>query len=96
MLNRGCDHHVPAKAAVSVVVHPGRLRQEMVRRGWAASDLARASRLSEATVSAALAGRPIAAKSLMLMAEALERAPANNVVDSLIMANRTDTDIDFP
>ena len=78
---------------MSVVVHPGRLRQEMVRRGWAACDLARASRLSEATVSAALAGRPIAARSLMLMAEALRRAPANHVVDSLLMIDRPDMDL---
>jgi transcriptional regulator with XRE-family HTH domain len=90
MLNRGRNHRVPGAAAMSVVVHPGRLRQEMVRRGWAGSDLARASRLSEATVSAALAGRPIAARSLMLMAEAFRRAPANDVVDSLIMLDRPD------
>jgi len=50
---------------VSVVVHAGRLRFEMVRRGWSVSDLARESRLSAATISAALAGRPMAAKSLI-------------------------------
>lgn len=70
---------------VSVVVHPGRLRHEMVRRAWAATDLARESRLSQATVSAALAGRPIAEKSLELIADALSRVPAKDVIDSLIM-----------
>ncbi len=70
---------------MSVVVHPGRLRQEMTRRGWNASDLARESHLSQATISAALAGRSIAAGSLALIARALSRVPANGVIDSLIM-----------
>ena len=35
---------------MSVVVHPGRLRQEMARRGWSGRDLAREARLSEATI----------------------------------------------
>ena len=70
---------------MSVVVHPGRLRQEMVRRGWAATDLARESRLSNATVSAALAGRPVAERSLTLIAKALARTPVLDVVDTLIM-----------
>jgi len=84
---RGIDH--PGDE-MSVVVHPGRLRQEMARRGWDATDLARESRLSQATVSAALAGRPIAAKSLGLMAKALLRVPANEVIDSLMMLDSSD------
>jgi lambda repressor-like predicted transcriptional regulator len=72
---------------MSVIVHPGRLHFEMARRGWAAVDLAREARLSEATISTALAGRPIAEKSLALIAHALERTPANRVVDSLIMSD---------
>jgi len=78
---------------MSVVVHPGRLRQEMVRRGWAASDLARAARLSEATVSATLAGRPIAAKSLALMGQALSKTPTIGIVDSLIMSDPRDVEL---
>ncbi len=77
---------------MSVVVHPGRLRQEMSRRGWAAADLAREARISQATVSAAVNGRPIAATSLGLIAQALSRVPANDVIDSLIMSDR---DVDF-
>jgi transcriptional regulator with XRE-family HTH domain len=72
---------------VSVSVHPGRLRFEIVRRGWSASDLARESRLSAATISAALAGRPIAAKSLDLIAEAFTRVPARQAIDGLIMGD---------
>ena len=48
-------------------------------------DLARESRLSQATVSAALSGRPIAEKSLNLIAQAFSRVPAKDVIDSLIM-----------
>ena len=70
---------------MSVVVHPGRLRQEMARRGWDARALAREARLSEATVSTALAGRPIAAKSLALIAQALLRAPTLDVIDNLLL-----------
>jgi len=79
---------------MSVVVHPGRLRQEMARRGWAASDLARESRLSQATISGALAGRPVAAKSLSLIAKALSQAPVLDVVDLLIMGERVDVGLD--
>lgn len=72
---------------MSVVVHPGRLRQELARRGWAARDLAREARLSEATVSAALAGKPIAARSVALIAEALARVPTLPAVDALLMTD---------
>ena len=74
-------------AAMSVVIHPGRLRQEMTRRGWAATDLARESRLSPATISTALAGKPIAARSLGLIAMALGRVPALGAVDALIVSD---------
>jgi lambda repressor-like predicted transcriptional regulator len=59
----------------------------MARRGWAACDLAREARLSEATVSTALAGRPIAARSVGLIAEALTRVPVLPALDSLLMAD---------
>jgi lambda repressor-like predicted transcriptional regulator len=78
---------------VSVVIHPGRLRQEMARRGWAATDLARESRLSEATISTALAGRPIAEKSLALIGGALQRTPTIPAVDALIMRDASEPDL---
>ena len=81
---------VLADAAMSVVVRPGHLRQEMIRRGWAATDLARESRLSQATISAALAGRPIAERSLALIAKALSRASVLDVVDSLVLQDGPD------
>jgi len=62
----------------------------MIRRGWAATDLARESRLSQATISAALAGRPIAERSLALIAKALSRASVLDVVDSLVLQDGPD------
>jgi lambda repressor-like predicted transcriptional regulator len=85
------DRRALRGVGMSVVVHPGRLRQELARRGWAARDLAREARLSEATVSTALAGRPIAARSLALITEALVRAPILPAVDGLLMIARTST-----
>ena len=79
---------------MSIVIHPGRLRQEMSRRGWAAVDLAREARLSQATVSTALHGKPIAEKSFALMAKALSRTPVLDVADSLIMRNVSDMTLD--
>jgi len=55
----------------------------MARRGWVSIDLAREARLSPATVSTALSGKPISARSLALMAAALMRAPTIDIIDSL-------------
>lgn len=77
---------------MSIEVHRENLRLEMVRRGWSARDLARESRLSEATISSALSGRPISPSSLALIAKALSRAPAIEIVDSLIMVQRPQLD----
>lgn len=70
---------------MSVSVHPERLRQEIARRGWSPVDLARAARLSPATISAALGGRPIAASSLSLIAKALAERPTVDVIDRLLV-----------
>ena len=74
-------------------MHPGKLRRELTRRAWSASDLAREARLSNATVSAALSGRPIAAKSLELIAQALVRAPALDIIDALIPSETPDVEL---
>jgi lambda repressor-like predicted transcriptional regulator len=66
---------------MGVVVQPARLRIELARRGWSAADLARQSGVSAATITAALAGRGIAAKSLGLIAAALSRVPPNSTID---------------
>ena len=69
---------------MSVAVDSTRLRHELIRRGWSASDLARLAGLSPATVSAALAGRRVATRSLACIAHALCQAPVIDLVDALI------------
>ena len=76
---------------MGVVIHPGRLRLELARRGWSASDLAREAGISPPTISAALAGRPIAARSLGLIAECLQRVAPSPAVDGLILGERDRT-----
>jgi len=75
---------------MSVTVHPGRLRSELARRGWAAADLARNAGVSAPTVSAALAGRAISAQSLQKLAIALTAAPCLDVIDKLILTSPDD------
>jgi transcriptional regulator with XRE-family HTH domain len=65
-------------------VDPERLRHELAIRGLDAIDLARTAHLSPATVSAALAGRPISASSLRLMAAALQATPVDEFIDRLL------------
>jgi transcriptional regulator with XRE-family HTH domain len=68
-----------------VHVDPGRLRHELARRGLSATHLAREAGLSTPTITAALAGRAISATSLSLIAKALTRLPAMDVIDSLLL-----------
>jgi transcriptional regulator with XRE-family HTH domain len=70
---------------MGVAVNPDRLRLELARRGWSNTDLARAARLSHATVSAAAAGRPVSPTSLRLIAAALATAPTLAGVDALLL-----------
>lgn len=56
----------------------------MVRRGLSGRELAKAAGLSAPTVCTALAGRPIATRSLQLIAETLSRIPPNTVADALL------------
>jgi lambda repressor-like predicted transcriptional regulator len=70
---------------MGIVINHVVLRRELARRGWNASELARAARLSHATVSAACAARPVSPTSVKLIADALARAPVLANVDSLIL-----------
>jgi hypothetical protein len=56
-------------------------------------DLARTSGLSAATISTAMAGRAISARSLQLIAVALTRLPIIEVIDSLLLNGREDQTI---
>jgi hypothetical protein len=61
---------------------------EMTRRGLEAADLARLSGLSAPTISAALAGRAVAARSLARLVRALMTAPVLDGIDELLMVDR--------
>jgi lambda repressor-like predicted transcriptional regulator len=71
-------------AAMSIAVDPARLKLEMDRRGLSAAALAREARLSPPTVTAALAGRPISAASLQLIAKTLARLSVLEMADVLV------------
>lgn len=61
-----------------------RLGVELARRGWSCADLARASGVSAATLSSAVNGRPIAHRTLLRIAVALERQPVVAAIDALL------------
>ena len=63
---------------------PNRLDRELARRGWNATDLAKASGISVATISAARRGRPVSNATLSKIAEALRAAPVVEGVDLLL------------
>jgi len=63
---------------------PARLDRELARRGWNATDLARASGVSVGTISAARRGRPVSNATLGKIADALCTAPIVEGVDLLL------------
>jgi transcriptional regulator with XRE-family HTH domain len=65
-------------------MHPARLERELARRGWNATDLAKASGISVATISAARHGRPVANATLSKIADALLKAPVVPGIDDLL------------
>ena len=69
---------------VTVRVNRARLLQEMACRGWHASDLARAARLSDATVSHVMQGRRVSPRTMRKIAVALVRSPPVPGLDALV------------
>ena len=69
---------------VSTRMDPARLDRELARRGWNATDLAKAAGISVATMSAARSGRPVANATVCKIAEALLKAPVVPGVDDLL------------
>jgi transcriptional regulator with XRE-family HTH domain len=63
---------------------PARLDRELARRGWNATDLAKASGISVGTISAARRGRPVSNATLSKIADALREAPVVDGVDMLL------------
>ena len=65
-------------------MNSARLDRELARRGWNATDLAKASGISVATISAARRGRPVANATVCKIADALLKAPVVPGVDDLL------------
>jgi transcriptional regulator with XRE-family HTH domain len=65
-------------------IDPVRLERELARRGWNATDLAAASGISVATISAARHGRLLANATICKIADALLKAPVIPGVDDLL------------
>jgi transcriptional regulator with XRE-family HTH domain len=63
-----------------------RLDHELACRGWTANDLAAASGVSPATISAARRGRPMNHRTLRRIADALVKAPLVAGVEGLLEA----------
>jgi transcriptional regulator with XRE-family HTH domain len=63
---------------------PVRLDRELARRGWNATELARASGISVGTISAARRGRAVSNATLCKIAEALRAAPVVDGIDQLL------------
>jgi plasmid maintenance system antidote protein VapI len=69
---------------MSVRLDPDLLRYELAIRGISAFDLAKLAHLSPATVSAALAGRPIAEASARQIDKVLKATPPSEFLKRLI------------
>jgi transcriptional regulator with XRE-family HTH domain len=69
---------------MSVRLSTSRLRYELARRGWGHSDLARVAGISAPTVSAAMAGKAMAPRTLKRIAAALVATPPVDGVDDLL------------
>lgn len=70
---------------MGIVISAPRLQQELVRRGWTRSQLAKSADISPATVTAALGGRPLSPGTVRRIAEALTGETPIQGVDSLLL-----------
>ena len=69
---------------MGIRLSPSRLDRELARRGWSATDLARATGCSPSTISGARRGRVVNNETLRRIAEALRGAPIILGVDALL------------
>lgn len=69
---------------MGVRISPSRIDRELARRGWSATDLARASGCSPSTISGARRGRVVTNETLRKIADALLNAPLVPGVDLLL------------
>lgn len=69
---------------MGIRISPERLDRELARRGWNATELAKASGCSPSTISGALRGRRVNNETLRKIADALLNAPVVPGVDILL------------
>ena len=69
---------------MGVRISPARIDRELARRGWSATDLAKASGCSPSTISGARRGRQVTNETLRKIADALQGAPVVAGVDVLL------------
>jgi transcriptional regulator with XRE-family HTH domain len=69
---------------MGIRISPARIDRELARRGWSATDLARAAGCSPSTISGARRGRPVTNETLRKIADALLNAPVVPGVDALL------------
>jgi transcriptional regulator with XRE-family HTH domain len=69
---------------MGVRISPARIDRELARRGWSATDLARASGCSPSTISGARRGRQVTNETLRKIADALLSAPVVPGIDVLL------------
>jgi transcriptional regulator with XRE-family HTH domain len=69
---------------MSVRINAARLDYELARRGWSATDLARAAGCSASTISGLRRGRPVNHETLRKIAAALDAAPIAPGIDLLL------------
>jgi DNA-binding Xre family transcriptional regulator len=69
---------------MTVRLNRTRLERELARRGWNATDLAKASGCSPATISGARRGRAITSATLSKIADALRQAPVIPGIDDIL------------
>ena len=72
---------------MTIRLDPARLERELARRGWNATDLAKASGCSPATISGARRGRAVTSSTVAKIAEALRQAPVLPGIDELLGPN---------
>ena len=69
---------------MTIRLDPERLERELARRGWNATDLAKASGCSAATISGVRNGKAITSSTARKIAAALREAPVVPGIDELL------------
>ena len=75
---------VPPGSGIGTRISRDKLDRELIKRGWTATDLARAAHISPTTVSGGRRGKRLMPRTLRRIALALLSAPVVDGLDELI------------